>query len=216
MPRHSAACNGTNTIGVIHLVTPSNTQEEINLMLLQEKAEQAHKLLEETNLDCWLSFVRETDFHPDPGVEMVVGADVTRYSAFLLFRNGHRVGIVANFDVANVRAGGVFADVIGTDEDIRQPLLATLRRHDPQTIGLNFSADDVTADGLTHGQWLRLNELLHGTPFAGRLTSAAPLLGKLRGRKSAAEVARIRQAANPARRERATARRLRSWGVSPA
>ena len=47
-------------------------------MLLHEKADQAQALLAETGLDCWLTFARETDLHPDPGVEQVVGAGVVR------------------------------------------------------------------------------------------------------------------------------------------
>src|SRR5439155_16017882 len=77
---------------------------------------------------------------------------------------------------------------------IKETLLGVLRRLDPQQIGLNYSTDDVTADGLTHGQWLLLGELLRDTPYAGRLTSASPLLSRLRGRKSPTEVQRIRQA----------------------
>src|SRR5262249_9135574 len=65
---------------------------------------------------------------------------------------------------------------------------------DPRQIGLNYSTDDVTADGLTHGHWLLLQQLLSGTPYLDRLTSAAPLLARLRGRKSPAEVERIRLA----------------------
>src|SRR5204862_2275075 len=42
--------------------------------------------------------------------------------------------------------------------------------------------------------FLQLNDLLRGTPYLDRLTSAAPLLSRLRGRKSPAEVARIRAA----------------------
>jgi Xaa-Pro aminopeptidase len=163
-------------------------------MLLREKADQAQALLQETGLDCWLTFVRETGLHPDPGVEAVVGTDVVRNSAFLFGVGGERVAIVARFDVANVRSQGVFGEVLGYDEDIREPLLATLRRLDPRRIGLNFSTDDVTADGLTYGQWLLLDELLRGTPYGGRLVSAAPLLARLRGRKSAAEVESIRMA----------------------
>ena len=163
-------------------------------MLLREKADQAQALLHETGLDCWLTFVRETDIHPDPGVELVVGAGVVRNSAFFFGRGGERVAIVAQFDVAVVLEGGVFAEVIGYDEDIREPFLATLRRLDPRQIGLNYSVDDVTADGLTHGHWLLLQDLLRGTPYAERLTSAAPLLSRLRGRKSVAEVGRIRRA----------------------
>jgi Xaa-Pro aminopeptidase len=163
-------------------------------MLLKEKANQVQPLLAETGLDCWLIFVRETGLHPDPGFELVVSADVVRNSAFLFGRQGERVALVANFDTANVRNTGVFGEVIGYDEDIKDSLLAALDRLRPQTIGLNYSLDDVTADGLTHGQWLLLNELLRGTPYAGRLTSAAPLLSRLRGRKSSTEVARIRAA----------------------
>jgi Xaa-Pro aminopeptidase len=163
-------------------------------VLLHEKADQAQALLAETGLDCWLTFVRETELHPDPGVEQVVGAGVVRSSAFLFAAGGARVAIVANFDTSAIRAKGVFPEVVGYDEDIRGPLLAALRRFDPRTIGLNYSPDDVTADGLTYGHWLLLQQLLGGTPYLDRLTSAAPLLSRLRGRKTPTEVERLRRA----------------------
>jgi Xaa-Pro aminopeptidase len=163
-------------------------------MLLHEKADQAQALLAETGLDCWLTFARETELHPDPGVEQVVDAGVVRNSAFLFGAGGERIAIVANFDTSAIRAKGVFRDVVGYDEDIRALLLAALRRLNPQKIGLNYSLDDVTADGLTHGHWLLLQQLLSGTPYLARLTTAAPLLARLRGRKSPTEVERIRQA----------------------
>jgi Xaa-Pro aminopeptidase len=166
----------------------------MEMSLLHEKADQAQALLAETGLDCWLTFARETDLHPDPGMEQVVGAGVVRNSAFLFGGGGERIAIVANFDTSAVRSKGVFQEVIGYDEDIRGPLLAALQRLDPRHIGLNYSLDDMTADGLTHGHWLLLQQLLHGTPYLDRLTSAAPLLARLRGRKSPAEIERIRQA----------------------
>jgi Xaa-Pro aminopeptidase len=163
-------------------------------MLLREKADQAEALLHETGLGCWLILTRETGMHPDPGAELVVGADVVRNSAFLFGAGGQRIAIAANFDTTGIRGTGVFREVIGYDDDVRTPLLAALGRIDPSTIGLNYSTDDVTADGLTHGQWLLLGELLRGTPYADRLTSAAPLLSRLRGRKSPEEQRRVRGA----------------------
>src|SRR5258708_37763030 len=68
-------------------------------VLLHEKADQAQALLSETGLDCWLIFVRETGIHPDPGMDLVVGADVVRNSAFLFAVGGQRIAITANFDV---------------------------------------------------------------------------------------------------------------------
>jgi Xaa-Pro aminopeptidase len=163
-------------------------------MILHEKANQAQALLRETGVDCWLTFGRETGIHPDPGLELVVGADVTWISAFLFPRDGQRVAVVGRYDVSTIRGLGVFDEVIGYDESIRQPLLEVLHRLDPRQIGLNFSTDDPTADGLTHGMWLLLTDLLRGTPYADRLTTAAPLLAKLRARKSPTEVMRIRAA----------------------
>jgi hypothetical protein len=64
-------------------------------MLLREKADQVQPLLRETGLDCWLIFVRETSLHPDPGFDLVVGADVVRNSAFLFGVNGERIALTA-------------------------------------------------------------------------------------------------------------------------
>ena len=163
-------------------------------MLVHEKADQAQALLGETGLDCWLIFARETGVRPDPGVELVVGSDITWNSAFLFGRGGQRIAIVGRYDAPEIRAGGVFREVIGYDEGISAALLSALGRLDPRRIGLNYSTDDTTADGLTHGMWLLLNDILRGTPFAERLISAAPLLAKLRARKTPAEVERMRAA----------------------
>lgn len=203
-------------------------------MLLYEKADQVEALLAETGLGCWLTFARETELHPDTGVELVVGANVVRNSAFLFCAGGERIAIVANFDTSAIKAQGVFREVIGYDEDIRGPLLDALRRLDPRSVGLNYSTDDQTADGLTHGHWLLLHDLLRGTPYLDRLTSAAPLLTRLRGRKTTAEVERIRRAVTVTERvvelltsqirpgvsERDLAAfvhaRFAEWGVTPA
>src|SRR5262245_27281140 len=162
-------------------------------MLVHEKANQAEALLGEAGLDCWLIFARETGVRPDPGVELVVGSDVTWDSAFL-FGGGQRVAIVGRYDAPEIRASGVFGDVIGYDEGISEPLLDALKRLNPRRIGLNYSTDDPIADGLTHGMWLLLNDILRGSPYADRLHSAAPLLARLRARKTPAEVERIRAA----------------------
>lgn len=163
-------------------------------MLYRQKAAQAEALLAETGLDAWLIFVRESVIRPDPGIELVVSVDVTWDSAFIFGRDGQRVAIVGRYDVAGVRASGLFQTIIGYDESIRDHLIDALRRLDPLTIGLNYSLDDPTADSLTHGMFLHLCDLLADTPFPSRFVSAAPLLAKLRSRKTPAEVERIRAA----------------------
>jgi Xaa-Pro aminopeptidase len=159
--------------------------------LHQEKAAQAGALLRELDLDCWLTFARETGQHPDPGVDLILGTSLTWTSALVLGKGGERVAIVGRYDVENVKLAGVFAEVVGYDEDIRGPLVAALERLAPRQIGLNYSAHDHTADGLSVGMYELLRGTLAGTPFAGRLTSAEGVLGRLRARKTPAEVARV-------------------------
>jgi Xaa-Pro aminopeptidase len=98
---------------------------------------------------------------------------------------------VGRYDVENVRLSGIFPEVIGYDEDISIPLIAALRKLDPQRIGLNYSLHDHTADGLTYGMHQLLQHMLADTPYAERLDSAGELLSRLRARKTPAEQARI-------------------------
>jgi len=162
--------------------------------LIHEKIAQATALLHEHDIDLWLTFVRETSLTPDPALELIFDGDVTWQSAFLIVRDGSHTAIVGHFDAENVRALGAYATVVDYHEGIGRPLLDTLTRYDAQTIAINYSEDDVAADGLSHGMFRLLSRYLAGTPWADRLVSAAPLIAALRGRKTPAEIARVRRA----------------------
>jgi len=46
-------------------------------MLIKEKVEQAKKLLKEFDVDCWITFVRESQINGDPTLAFLSPADVT-------------------------------------------------------------------------------------------------------------------------------------------
>lgn len=165
-----------------------------DVQLIAEKLTQATAILQEYDVDLWLTFVRETSMSPDPALELIFGGDLTWQSAFLLSRTGESIAIVGTFDSANLLEMGVYTKVIGYDEGISLPLRAELERLDPQTIGINYSEGDVAADGLSHGMYRNLVAMLAGTPYQQRLISAEKLNFALRGRKSPTEIDRIRQA----------------------
>lgn len=142
----------------------------------------------------WLTFVRESSLAPDPTLALVAGVDVTWQSAFILNQDGRHTAIIGRYDVENVQQLGVYSRVIGYDEGIAQPLRETLAQLNPATIAINYSVNDVAADGLSHGLYLSLLRHLEGTPYAGRLVSAEKVTAALRGRKSQAEIERVRQA----------------------
>lgn len=162
--------------------------------LVPEKLKQAVQILQEQEIDLWLTFVRETTQVTDPMLDLILGLDLTWQSALMVSRTGERIAIVGHFDVENVKRTGGYTQVIGYHESLRQPLLEVLQRLDPQFIAINYSESDPAADGLTHGMWSLLFRYLADTPYATRLMSAEDIIGVLRGRKSKGELARIRQA----------------------
>lgn len=160
----------------------------------REKLEQAQVILEEQGVDCWLTFVRESSETPDPAMKLIVGQDVTWQSAFLVTRTGRRIAVVGGPDGGLIRQLELYDTVITYDESFAPALRETISDLDPGTLAINYSLGDVAADGLTHGMYLQLVDALKGTPFVDRLVSAAPIVGPLRSRKTATELARMRQA----------------------
>lgn len=157
----------------------------------REKIAQAVTLLPNHGLDLWITLCRETSQLKDPALNLIYSGDAVWLSAFIIARNGENIAIVGKYDADSVRQRNAFDTVIGYDEDFRIPFLEVLERHDPMRIGLNYSLDDVAADGLTFGLWLHLKDLLSGTPYSERLTSAAGLVGDLRGIKTPGELRKI-------------------------
>lgn len=164
-----------------------------NQQLIREKLDQATQILGEFDVDAWLTFVRETSMQSDPALELIADVDVTWQSAFLVGRDGGHVAIVGHFDAENIRNLGVY-EVVDYHEGIGEPLRETLQRMDPGRIAVNYSEGDKAADGLTVGMYRNLLNYLQDTPYANRLVSAERIIAALRGRKSAAEVERVRQA----------------------
>jgi Xaa-Pro aminopeptidase len=158
--------------------------------LVAEKVEQAASALDDRGLDCWLTVARETTAVPDPSLPLLLDFDVVWTTAVLVFRDGSSHVVLGRHDGPNARELGVH-EVHTYDESIRDSLLSALQSGDPDRIAVNYSADDPMADGLSHGLYCRLRELLAGTDYEDSLVSGAELVGEVRGRKSPAELGRI-------------------------
>jgi Xaa-Pro aminopeptidase len=162
--------------------------------MIREKINQAIEILIEENIDCWLTFVRETSTTPDPAMDMIVGTGVTWHSAFIITANGDTIALIGSLDKANQESYGYYDRIEGYVESIEQPLLEILKKLNPEKIALNYSLNSPTSDGLSYGLFLQLQNYLKDTPFAQRIISAESILNKLRGRKSRSEIKHVREA----------------------
>ena len=163
--------------------------------IVSEKTSQVKELLNEFGFDLWLIFVRETSANMDQVLPLIYGdADLTWQSALLFSKEGYRCAVVGRFEVETAQNTGAFDRVIPYDESIQPLLWEELNRINPGQIAINISRDDVLADGLSHGMYLNLMEILKDTPFKDRILSAEKIIRALRGRKTKTELERIKKA----------------------
>ena len=165
------------------------------MSLLQEKSTQAIEILKELDIDLWLTFVRETSGVRDPVLDFLIGPrELTWPSALIFTKTGASIAIIGNLEKEEIIGLGVFDSVIGYDKGIRELLQETIFHINPGQIAVNISRNNVHADGLTYSMHGILTEHFEGTSYAEKLISAEPIINALRGRKTDAEVERVRKA----------------------
>lgn len=162
--------------------------------LIREKLSQAKSLVASSHFDVWCIFVRETGEGGDPVLGLLHHGGLTWQSALLIFKSGKTVALVGNYDADPLKAAGLWDEVVPYVQGIRDPLLETLKREVPRggKVGVNFSTNDVKADGLSHGMYLLLQDYFEGSPF--ELVSAEKVCAALRSRKSPTEIGRMKGA----------------------
>ncbi len=164
-------------------------------MLIQEKVQQAVSLLREYDIDCWVTFVRESGIMRDPMLDYLIRSDVTWHSAFIVSRTGEAWAIVGQMDKQSVEDLGVYTNVLGFVESIKDHLLTTLEQLSPRNIAVNYSQTSEVCDGLTHGMFLTLKEMLAEIGLAAdRLVSSEKICSSLKARKTTYEIERITKA----------------------
>ena len=162
--------------------------------LVPEKVEQAVGILNEENVDAWLTFTQESMDGGDPVYPIIFGERDLGRGVLLLTRKGDCIAVVGGLDQEIPLSTGVWSQVVVHKGDLREPVLDILSRLDPRQIAINYSLTSPKADGLSYGNFLRLEKILAGSVYSGRLASAEGIIMKLRGRKSPGEIAILNKA----------------------
>lgn len=167
------------------------TTGPIERELIKDKIAQAHAALKREQIDVWLVFLQETSVYREPILDYLIGQEVTWQSAFLYTSAGESVAVVGNFDVDSFVARGCFDRVVGYTKSVAPPLSNELRRLRPKRLALNYAADDPGADGLTHGLYLVLKDILNEAQIKEGIVSSQALVRSVRGCKTREELSRL-------------------------
>jgi Xaa-Pro aminopeptidase len=166
----------------------------MNNEMIFEKQKQASEILREKDIDMWMTFVRETGNLKDPMMDMIVGTGATWHSAFIITKSGETTAIIGSLEEANMTTVGTFQNIVPYLKSVKEDLIKVLDKYNPNKIAVNFSRNSSLADGLTHGVYLELMDILKDTPYPERFVSSEDIVAALRGRKSQIEVDLIKEA----------------------
>ncbi|GGP07801.1 M24 family metallopeptidase [Oceanobacillus neutriphilus] len=159
----------------------------------KEKHFQTKQLLKDMNVDWWITVGRETSMNNDPVLPLISSIDFTALAAVIM-TSEKSTALVGHNDAEGLRQTGVFDEIIGYDTSFEQELTALLHRDIPKTIAINYSLDDVAADGLSHGLYLKLMNIFEKAEYQGAVHSSQEIISRVRGCKSHTEIQRIQGA----------------------
>jgi len=163
-------------------------------MLVKEKISQAIDILIDLDIDCWITFVRESSIMHDPMLDFLIEANVTWHSAFIVTKTGDTYAIVGQMERPTIEDLDAYTFILSYVEGVKKQFLDTLRKINPASIALNYSTNSEICDGLTHGMYMILYDFLSEIGFENRIVSSEKITSSLKARKTPFEVERIKVA----------------------
>ncbi|MDP3444731.1 MAG: HTH domain-containing protein, partial [Ignavibacteria bacterium] len=147
--------------------------------MILEKIEQAVKILNEKNIDMWMTYVRETGNIKDPMLDMIVGTNATWQTAFIITRSGETHAVIGSLELENMKSVGTYKNIHPYLKNIKEELIKVLETIRPGKIAINFSRNSSLADGMTYGLYLELMDHLKETRFANSFISSEEIVAAI-------------------------------------
>jgi len=167
----------------------------VSIQIIKEKHNQIKEIMKKIGIECWLIYARETEVNNEPVLPFIVGNDIVWDAMFIFIAKNQdfkKIAIVGNFDVTTEEKKGIWDEIYGYKEGVSSDAKATLAKYNPNKIALNYSLSDVSADGLSHGLFLKLENMLEY--YKEKFVSAEKIIQFLRNVKSETELALIKKA----------------------
>ena len=160
-----------------------------------EKLSIVYRTLNEQNVDAWLITGRETIMKREPILRVLGDMDFIIATTLIFSREGRCIAIVSPLDAECYKLIQGIDEVIVYPGAMKDTIAQVLTRLNPGVLALDFSSDDAAADGLTVGMHMMLQDVFKSIGFKGEVTSAFPIINKVKGIKTKSQQEKIRDCA---------------------
>ena len=161
-------------------------------MLQKEKLTQAKNILKNLNVDLWITIGRETVMNSEPVLPFLSTLEFGGNTAILITQD-KSICLAGHLDAYGMAQQNLYDEVVEYDKSFQDEFIKLLNKINPRQIALNYSVD-VASDGLTHGMYLFITQILKTANYQGEIISSESIINKLRGIKTATELKAIKDA----------------------
>lgn len=162
--------------------------------IIGQKLAQAGLVLRAMDADLWITFVQETSAGAERAFAYISPGNFTWESTVLVTPQGKPSVICGRLDQQVFENSGLYKEVLTFVQDFKEPFLEYIKALKPRRVAVNFSLNDHSADGITHGAFLYLESLLKEAVPGVEIVSAEPIIGALISQKSPLELSAIQEA----------------------
>ncbi len=167
-------------------------------MFSKEKINIAFKALQEENIDMWIIAGQESATNTEPILDILSDAEFIGCTALIFCKDETSCAVCTPIDYNGYVHHGVFDEVIAFPISFTDTLREVIAKKNPASIGLDYSINNPSADGLSLGMYKLLQEAFKKADYKGRVVSAENIIVKVRGIKTEEELAKIRKACQEA------------------
>lgn len=169
------------------------------MTLDQDKLKIIYQTLNECNVDSWIVVGRETDMNSEPVLPVLGDIEFIIDTAFIFSKDGTMTALVSVLDYEGyVRMDGI--DKVVAYETLKQGFIDYFKENKANVLALDFSENDPASDGLTVGLYNTLQAAMKEADYAPEIVSAYPIVSKVRGIKTPAQIEKITYTAQQAQK----------------
>ena len=166
-------------------------------MILKDRFSRTVDALNENGIDAWIILGRATNILGEPSFLFLMPMGDLPQTCIIITKQGESICFTTRLVSEEMEASGLFTktETYAGPNELKEKIADAIKAmKQMEKIALNISADDASSDGLTHSQYLLIQECLKSAGYKGEIVSSVPIMKKVRGKKSLEEVRKIAHA----------------------